>query len=111
MIRILILAMLLAMSAPALAHRLTLYAWVDGETLVVEGKFANGGIPKLGNVRIFDGHDQLLMEAPIGENGELRTPLPGSDSGLRIEMTTSEGHEDYWVLTPHDIEQQQGEAQ
>ncbi len=111
MMRILAIAMALLMTAPALAHRLTLYAWVDGETLVVEGKFANGGVPKLGMVQIFDGLDQLLLEAPIGENGELHIPLPEGDSGLRIEMRTSEGHEDYWILTPEDIKQQRSGGQ
>lgn len=96
-------------AAPAFAHRLNVFAWVDGETVVVEGKFSNGNHPKTGTILVFDGQDQLLRTLELKADGTARFPLEGAEQGLRIQLSTGAGHEDYWILTPQDIEMQRAE--
>lgn len=91
-------------AAPALAHRLNVFAWIEGETVVVEAKFSNGNRARSGTIQIFDGGDRLLRTLPMGPDGTARFPLAGAEEGLRIEMSTGDGHDDYWILTPADIE-------
>ncbi|MGF1446011.1 MAG: hypothetical protein ACFBRM_07375 [Pikeienuella sp.] len=99
-------AVLSLLAAPeALAHRLLVFAFVEGETVVVESKFSNGRIPASGTVIVYDGTEVEIGRHAVGENGTARFPLDprGRETGLRIEVTTGRAHSDYWVLTPEDI--------
>lgn len=106
-----LIAALLA-AAPAMAHGLVVFASIEAETLVVEAKFSNGKRPKAGDVRVFDGADQLLHETAVGEGGITRIPLDliaaGVETGVKVEVETGVGHSDYWILTPDDISAQRG---
>lgn len=104
--RALSLALLLSLPAQAaFAHQLTVFAYVENGDVVVEAKFSSGRIPAEGEVRVFDAAETLLFTLPIGAAGETRFALPdGADEGgLMIEVEASEGHDNYWILTPDDI--------
>ena len=109
MIRALALALCLA-AVPALAHDLRVFASVAGDTVTVESTFSSGRVPTGGEVRVLDADNKLLMTLPIGDEGKTEFPLPEgvARSGLTIEVDVSEGHSDYWVLTPDDIAHGQG---
>ena len=105
--RALLIAALL-MAGTALAHRLNVFAWIDGEQVGVEAKFASGARPKVAEVRVFDAEGRLIRTMGVDDNGAARFPLDGASQGLRIEVDAGEGHEDYWILTPDDIARQTG---
>ncbi|MBV0913843.1 hypothetical protein [Anianabacter salinae] len=110
MIRTLGLAFTLAAALPAAAHDLRVFASVTGDTVTVESKFSTGRIPNAGEVRVLDASDTLVMTLPLGEDGVTTFALPdgAADGGLMIEVDVSEGHSDYWLLTPDDIAHGQG---
>lgn len=91
------------LATPALAHRLMVFAAVAEGTVTVETKFSNGNRPKAGTVTVFDGADREIRRLPLGPDGTARFPAEGAAGGLRIEVRTGEGHDDYWILTPEDI--------
>jgi len=100
------LALMLSLPAQvAFAHQLTVFAYVEDTEVVVEAKFSSGRVPAEGEVRVFDAAETLLFTLPIGEAGETRFALPDGASvgGLMIEVEASEGHDNYWILTPDDI--------
>ena len=101
-------------AGPAAAHKLIVFASVQGETLVVEVKFSSGKKPKTGAVRIYDGAETLVHRGEIIEAGvysvELSKVGAGVETGLKVEVDTGSGHTDYWVLTPNDIEKQRAET-
>jgi len=92
------------------AHRLSVFAWVEGNTVVVEGRFSGGKRPKKGVVYVYDGEDRLLLKTSVNADGTVRFPLPDYQTGLKIVMEAGEGHESYWILTPYDIETQLGKS-
>ena len=96
----------MALAGSSLAHGLNVFAWVDGNDVVVEGKFSNGKRPVSGRVTVYDGHDNLLLTTDLQRDGTTRFALPNYDSGLKIELSTGGGHGSFWVLTPFDIESQ-----
>jgi len=99
----LILALCL-IGAPAWAHKLTVFAFVEAGEVIVEAKFSTGKLPKGGEVRIFDAEEALIATVPLGDDGTIRFPVdPGATEGLMIEVEASEGHSDFWILTPEDI--------
>ena len=95
----------LALAGPALAHRVNVFASVDGSEVVVEAKFSNGRSPTLGEVRVEDAGGALLATYPLGPDGTARFPLDraAAAEGLSITVTTDDDHEGYWLLTPADI--------
>ncbi|NJN46251.1 MAG: hypothetical protein HC808_06990, partial [Candidatus Competibacteraceae bacterium] len=97
---------LIAWAAASFAHELLVFAWVDGDSVVVEGKFSNGRTPKQGTVSVYDGSDTLLLTLPIKDDGMARFPLEDYSSGLKVELDTGSGHTAYWILTPQDIADQ-----
>jgi len=100
-----LVAIFLAFAGPALAHGLNVFAFVEGEEIVVEAKFASGKLPAAGEVRVFDGAETLLTVIEITEPAPIRLPLEGvpSETGLLIEVDAGNGHTDYWILTPEDL--------
>ncbi|MDF1727818.1 MAG: hypothetical protein P1U53_08715 [Sulfitobacter sp.] len=94
-----------AFATTAQAHQLNVFAFVEEETVVVETKFSTGKIPVSGEVRVLDAQSRLLHTLALEPNGTVRFPLDteAATGGITIEVTTGEGHEDYWILTPEDI--------
>lgn len=96
----------LTLALPVAAHRLNVFARVEGEEVVAEAKFSNGNPVHVGTFNVYDVNDVLLISVEAGPDGTARFPLQGAEGGLRIEMNAGDGHEDYWILTPADIEAQ-----
>ncbi|KPP93150.1 MAG: Protein of unknown function (DUF1416) [Rhodobacteraceae bacterium HLUCCA08] len=100
------LALALILSAgAALAHQLTVFAFVEDGDVVVETRFSSGRVPVEGTVRVLDATEALVLETTLAEDGTARFPLdPGvASDGLTIVVETGEGHDNYWILTPQDI--------
>jgi len=103
-----LLAALLAVAvstAPALAHQLNVFAYVEDGTVIVESRFSNGNSPQVGEVRVLDADNDQLMTLPLAEDGTARFALDPThaEAGLLIEVSTGQGHSNYWILTPDDI--------
>ena len=99
-----LLAIVLSAST-AFAHQLNVFAFVEGDTVVVESKFSSGRIPVSGDVQVSDAASEVIMTLQLQEDGTVRFPLDMdvAAGGLMIEVSTGEGHSDYWILTPDDI--------
>lgn len=91
---------------PSIAHKLSVFAFVENNVLVVEGRLPKGKRPRQGAVKVFNGKGKLLIESEIGPGGESRFPLPEWDTGLKIILDIGDGHKAQWILTPLDIEEQ-----
>lgn len=105
LIRIMAILAALAVAAPALAHRLVIYAFVEDDVIVLESHFSNGAPAAKGSITVKDGAGELLVEMPLSETGETRFAIPeGGAEGVAIEVLTDAGHEDYWILTPEDLQ-------
>jgi nickel transport protein len=88
------------------AHKLSVFAWVEGDTVFVQGTLGGGKQPKQGLVYVYDGNDRLILKTKIEVDGTASFPLQNWESGLKIIMDIGEGHTSYWILTPYDIEEQ-----
>jgi len=83
--------------AVVLAHRVTVFAWVEGDTVVVTGKFSGGKKVKGGAVLVKDLSGHLLLEGRTDDNGEF-TFTPPQKTGLKIVLYAGAGHRGEWVL-------------
>lgn len=103
MIRALALAALAMTPWAAHAHGLNVFASTDCETVLVEAKFSNGRAVQKGEVEIRGGDNELLSTALVTD-GMAQVPLADLDySGGLLVLIDTDGHDDYWILTPEDI--------
>lgn len=97
-------ALLCAGTSPAAAHQLNVFASTDCDVVIVEAKYSSGRIPKIGEVRISDGADNVLTTLELGEDGMSRVPLADLDASTGLKIEVEAGHHDnFWIMTPEDI--------
>lgn len=81
----------------ARAHKVTLFAWVEGDRVYTESKFSGGKRVKNGTVTVFDSAGNPLLEGKSDDNGEFSFPTPEVD-GLTIVISAGMGHRNQWTL-------------
>jgi len=64
----------LAVPCAAHAHKVTVFAWVDGDRVVTESKFSRGRMVKQGRIVVYDLQGEKLLEGETDEQG--RFPFP-----------------------------------
>lgn len=97
----------LALPADALAHRVNIFAWLEGENIVVECGFNRAAPVRGGLVTVYDAGDgKELLQGRTNERGVFVFAVPEpvrEGHGLRIEVNAGEGHVNDWIMTAHEI--------
>ncbi len=89
-------------SGPALAHKVTVFAWIEGHTVLGESKFSGGKRPQRADVIVWDTQGNELLRTKTDDNGEFSFPLP-KRSAMRIELLAGMGHKAEWTIPLEDI--------
>lgn len=84
-------AFLLFAAAPAWAHKVNVFAYVEGETVFTESYFSGGKAVHQGRIQVFDSSRNLLLEGRTDENGRFEFPIPKLDD-LTIAIEAGMGH-------------------
>jgi nickel transport protein len=84
------------------AHRVTIFAWVDGDTVHTQSKFGGGKLVNNGEINVFDPEGTLLLKGHTDENGEFSFKVPKKTS-LRIELNAGLGHQNEWIVHGEEI--------
>ena len=100
---LLLTAMILIGShGPALAHKVMIFAWVEGDTVFTESKFSGGKKAINAQVEIFDKDGKKLLEGKTDNNGEFSFKIP-KVSDLRIVLNAAMGHKAEWTVPESEI--------
>ena len=84
------------------AHKVTIFAWVEGDRVFTESKFSGGKMVKAGKVAVFDGSGNLLLEGQTDDNGSFDFKAP-IIADLKIVLTAGMGHRNSWLLTAAEL--------
>lgn len=95
--------LLLAISHPALAHKLNLFAYVEGDSVSVEGYFADGRKTQNSAVKVLDGSGKVLVEGVTNDEGQYRFKIP-QKSDLKIVLNAGMGHQGEFSLSAAELE-------
>lgn len=92
------LALLAVLVAPALAHRVNVFAYVEGGEVVVECSYSRSERVRFGEIEVFDAKTgAALLAGKTDEKGEFRFPVPpavrAAKADLRIVLKAGEGHQ------------------
>jgi nickel transport protein len=106
---ILSLAVLIGMvlcSDTAQAHKVKTFAYVEGDSVVVEAYFSKSAKARDSKVLMYDSSGTLIHEGITDEDGIYRVKgeeLPKLTGDLRIEVEVGEGHKAEYTLRTEDL--------
>lgn len=84
------------------AHKVTIFAWAEGDTVYTESKFSGGKKVRDGKVEVFDNAGTLLLAGCTGDNGEFSFRAP-QITDLKIVLTAGMGHRNSWRLSAAEL--------
>ena len=99
-------AFILGTAASALAHRVNIFAWTEGNEVVAECGFNGGNKVKQGQVLVFDAASGAkLIEGRTDDFGVYRFPISaeGKAHGVRIVIKAGEGHQNEWTVEAAEL--------
>jgi nickel transport protein len=92
----------LLLGGNALAHRVNVFAWVEGDTVFVECKYPDGTKVHEGVIRVFDSAGRELLKGKTDTRGEFSFKIPKQDD-LKIVLEAGMGHRAEWPLSKQDL--------
>jgi nickel transport protein len=95
--------------SPALAHRVSIFAWVEGDTVHTQSKFFGGKKINHGRVSVYDASGTLLLEGETDENGEFSFKAPVR-AAMKIIVSAGMGHQADWTIKKTDFDDGQTDA-
>jgi nickel transport protein len=87
----------------ALAHNVTVFAWVEGDTVHVESKFSGGRRPVAAPVEVYDARGNLLLKGVTDEKGEFSFKVP-EKTEMKVVLLAGMGHKGEWIIPFSDLE-------
>jgi nickel transport protein len=84
------------------AHRVNLFAWVEGDTVLVECKYPDGTKVYEGVIRVLDSGGKELLNGKTDTKGEFSFKVPKQDD-LTIVLEAGMGHRADWPLSKQDL--------
>jgi len=86
----------------AMAHRVYVYAWVEGNKVFTESYFSSGERVRDGQILVFGPDEKKLLEGKTNKKGEFSFQIP-QKTDLRIVLNAAMGHKGEYVLKAKDM--------
>lgn len=83
---------------PAQAHKVTVFAWVEGEAIHTQSKFSGGKKVRGGKIEVFDQSDHKILEGATDDQGDFSFSRPQKATTLKIVLTAGMGHSNHWLI-------------
>ncbi|MBW2112903.1 MAG: hypothetical protein JRH00_15995 [Deltaproteobacteria bacterium] len=84
-------------TVPALAHRVNVFAWVEGDRVFTESKFSGGRQVKGGEVIVFDLKGKELLRGKTDDRGAFSFKIP-KRTAMKIVLQAGTGHRGEWTI-------------
>lgn len=98
-----LLGWLLLPPSPALAHKVTVFAWVEDGQVHTESKFSGGKRVKEGTIEVFDHQDAKVLEGKTDAQGYFAFPVPDKAEKLKIVLKAGMGHGNHWIINAQEL--------
>ncbi len=84
------------------AHKVQMFAYPEGDTVFVEGYFADGKKPKKSEVIVYDKGGKVLFNGVTDDEGKLSFKIPRK-TDLRITLNAGMGHKAEYTLPASEL--------
>lgn len=92
----------LMLTSSALAHKVYVSAWVEGDTVFGESGFSGGKAAKGAKVTVLDADGALLLEGITDDEGAFSFPVPKIED-LTIVLDAGAGHQASWTVSAAEL--------
>ncbi len=99
--------LVISTNLPVLAHKVMIFAWVEGDTVFTESKFSGGKSAINAQVLVFDKEGMQLLEGKTDNKGEFSFKIP-KITDLRIVLNAGMGHKAEWGIPESEIHEARG---
>jgi len=86
----------------ALAHKVSLFAWVENDMVYTLSKFSGGKKVINGHLLVFDPEGNKLLEGLTDNQGEFAFKVP-QQTDLKLELIAGTGHKGHWQVPLEEI--------
>jgi len=86
----------------AWAHKVNIFAYVDGGTVYTESYFPDGKAVENGTITVLDADGNTLLEGTTDTKGQFFFPL-GTKEDLTIVIDATMGHKNRFVLKKSEM--------
>ncbi len=87
----------------ASAHKVMIFAWVEGDTVYTESKFSGGKRVKKGDVMVYDLKGNRLLKGKTSKQGEFSFKIP-EKTAMKIVLLAGMGHRAEWTVPLEEIQ-------
>lgn len=89
-------------AAPAFAHKVNMFAYVEGDRILIEGYFADGKKAAQAEVTLLDTSGTPLASGVTDGEGQLTVPVPSKDD-VRIILNAGMGHQTEYTIFANEL--------
>ncbi len=103
---VVLILMICAFASPALAHKVMVFAHLEGDTVYIESKFVPGGPVHQGKIRVIDQKTgKELLTGQTDDQGKFSFKMPpealAQKMDLSIVIEAGESQQGEWLLKAH----------
>jgi len=92
----------LAVSAIAEAHKVNMFAYVDGDRVFIEGYFSDGNKARNSEVAVYNEAGDKVLTGVTGEDGAYSFKIPAKGA-LRITLNAGMGHKTDYTVSADEL--------
>jgi nickel transport protein len=92
----------LTLATQVWAHKVNVFAWVEGDMVFVEGYYPGGKKAQNSLVEVYNSGGAKLLEGRTNQQGEFSFKIPAKED-LRIVLTAGMGHKNDFTITAEDL--------
>lgn len=99
-----LLFLLILSTGNALAHKVTVFAWVEGDTVLGVSKFSGGKKAQNAQIIVRDLNGKEFLRTKTNKEGEFSF-LISAKTAMHIELIAGMGHKAKWTIPLEDIDE------
>ncbi len=85
-----------------LAHKVSVFAWLENDMVHTISKFSGGKKVKQGQIEVFEFSGKKILEGQTNQNGEFSFKIP-EKTGIKIVLQAGMGHRAEWKIPVKEI--------
>jgi nickel transport protein len=87
----------------AFAHKVNVFAYIEGDKVYSESYFNDGKKCVDSKIEVFDNQGNKLLEGLTDKEGEFSFEVPSEDGDLKIVLTASMGHRAEYLIRADEL--------
>jgi len=99
---------IIMMDVSVFAHKVNVFAYVEGEKIYTESYFNDGKKCIDSKIEVFDNQGNKLLEGLTDKEGEFSFEVPSEDGNLKIVLTASMGHRAEYTIRTDELRDAMG---